>query len=146
MDPHFLGDSDVADIAKSGSPSLSSPLPPPSNQTTGLVAGEALGLWDAVRIHSDGKVYKATGAANNASARVIGFVPQAHSSGDKDVTIYHGNVNVRYGAGMTPGGYVFLSGATAGALADAASTGGIQPLGIILDATRIRLFGPLNNA
>lgn len=138
----------MADITKAAAPSLSSPLPPPSNQTTGLVAGEALGVWDAVYIKtSDGKVYKATGAANNAAARVFGFVPQAHASGDKDVTVYHGNVNVRYAAGMSPGTYLFLSGATAGALADAASTGGIQPIAYVIDATRIRLAPcPINNA
>jgi hypothetical protein len=132
----------MAAIAKSGTPSLSSPLPPPNNQTTGLTAGEALDYWDACYVKaSDGKVYKSTGAALAQAAEVHGYCPGKHAVGDKNVTLYHGNVNVNYAAGRTDFGAPFyLSGTTAGGLDTAPSTGGLKALGFILDATRLRLY------
>lgn len=106
----------------------------------GLTAGAALALHDFVYIKaSDGKVYPATGAADDEAAQAVGFVPVAHVSGDTDVTIVFGDVTLEYASGMTPGTQLYLSGATAGALADAQSTGGKQPLAWVIDATRIRV-------
>lgn len=130
----------MAAVAKSGTPSLSVTLPPPNTQVAGLVAGEALAAFDACYIKaSDGKVYKSTGAAADAAAKVRGYAAQAYASGDTDVTLLW-DVRVRYGAGLTPGADLFLSGATAGALADAASTGGTAPIGYVVDATRVELW------
>jgi hypothetical protein len=50
------------------------------------------------------------------------------------------DVNFRYGAGLTPGATLYLSGTVAGGLADAASTGGTAPIGFVIDATRIRVW------
>lgn len=137
----------MAEITKGSAPSLSSPLPPPNNQIAGLTAGEALGAWDNVYVKSsDNKVYKATGAAVADAAQVLGQVPQAHASGDKDVTIYFGNVTANYGSGLTPGKTLFLSGSTAGGLADAASTGGLLPIAYTIDTTRVRFLGTVLNA
>ena len=130
----------MAAIAKSGTPSLASLKPGPNEQTTGLVAGEAIGPFDACRIHTDGKVYKSSGAAANASAEVHGYAAGEYAAGDKGVTLYHGTINVRYGSGLTPGANVFLSATTAGGLEDAATTGGTRKLGFVLDATRIRFY------
>lgn len=128
----------MAAIAKSGTPSLSTVNPGPEHRITGLVAGEDLAAWDACYIKaSDGLVYKSTGAAANAAAKVRGFAFVAAQAGEA-VSLYF-DVNVRYGAGLTPGADVYLSGATAGALADAASTGGTAPIGFVVDATRIHL-------
>ena len=44
------------------------------------------------------------------------------------------------GAALTPGATLYLSGTTAGGLADAASTGGTGVIGFVVDATRVRLF------
>jgi hypothetical protein len=133
----------VADIAKSGIPSPCSPVGTAGlDQTTGLVAGEALGAIDACYVKaSDGKVYRSTGAAANAAAAVHGYAARAYPIGKKGVTLLHGSLNVNYGSGLTPGVDVYLSGATAGALADAVSTGGTKKLGFAVDATRIRLYG-----
>lgn len=131
----------MAAITKVGKPTLASAEVAPHMQTTGLTAGEDLGAWDCIYIkQSDGKVYKSTGAAANAAAEVHGYASTNYKSGDTFVTVYHGGVNVPYGSGLTPGINVFLSGATAGALADAASTGGTRKLGFVVDATRIRFF------
>lgn len=128
----------MAAIAKSGTPSLAN-LTHHVDSISGLVAGEALGVFDACYIKaSDGKVYKSTGASANAAAKVRGFAAQAVSAGEA-ITLYQ-NPRVRYGAGLTPGTDVFLSGSTAGALVDTASTGGTAPIGYVVDATRIQLY------
>lgn len=120
----------MAAIAKSGTPSLASLTPQPGgDKTRPLVAGEALGAFDACYIKADGTVWKSTGAAANAAAKVRGYAPQATSAGEV-VTLLR-NVRVRYGASLTPGSDIYLSGATAGALADAASTGGTAPIGYV---------------
>lgn len=127
----------MADIAKSGTPSLSHVLPPANHKLSGLLAGEDIAAGDACYIKaSDGKAWKSTGTAANAAAKVRGYAAQAASSGEA-VTLLFG-VTFRYGAGMSPGAEVFLS-ATAGAIADAATTGGTASIGFVVDATRVFL-------
>lgn len=129
----------MADISKSGTPSLSTLQPQPgSGKLPTLAAGEALAAGDACYIKSDGKVWKSTGAAATAPAKVDGFAPNARATGEAVTLVF--NVCFQYGASLTPGARYFLSGATAGALADAASTGGTAPIGFAVDATRIYLF------
>lgn len=128
----------MADIAKSGTPSLATTLPGPENTIGGLLAGQAIAAGDACYVKSDGKIWKATGAAANAAAVVNGFAAKAASSGEA-VTLLR-DVTFHYGSGLTPGAVYYLSGATAGALADAASTGGVNPIGFAVDATRVRLI------
>lgn len=133
----------MAEISKTGTPSTSGILPPMTMQVAGRTAGEAIGVFDVVYIkESDGKVYKATGAAATEPARARGYSPDSHVAGDEDVTIYFGDITVRYGAGLTPGRAVFLSGTVAGGIADAASTGGTTALGFCVDATRIHFLQP----
>jgi len=125
----------MADIAKSGTPSLATYLPPATAQTAGLLAGEDLAAGDACYIKSDGKVWRSTGAAANPAAKVRGFAAMATKAGEA-ITLFF-DVTFRYGSGLTPGADYYLSGATAGALADAASTGGTGPIAYALDTTRI---------
>jgi hypothetical protein len=127
----------MADLAKSGTPSYCSITPPQSDTIVGLLAAAAIAAGDACYIAAGG-VTKATGAAANAAARVVGFAFQSAAAGDPVTLVSSGNFN--YGAGMTPGTPFYLSAATAGALADAASTGGTRPVAIALDATRIRIL------
>lgn len=127
----------MATIAKSGTPSLTSVLPPQSSQIAGLKAGAALTAGDPCYIDSSGLVQLSTGAAATAPAKVRGYAAEACASGEA-VTLFF-DVVFRYGAGLTPGTDVYL-GATAAVLADAASTGGTAPIGFVVDATRIRLW------
>lgn len=129
----------MAAIAKSGTPSLASTLPPQSQQIAGNIrAGEALGAGDACYIASTGLVMKSTGAAANAAAKVRGYAAEACALGEA-VTLYF-DVNFNYASGATPGIDVYLSGTTAGGLDTVASTGGTAPIGYTVDATRIHLF------
>lgn len=125
----------MATISKAGVPSLSSVLPGQNDQFAGLLAGEAIAAYDACYIKSDGKVWRSTGTAANAAAKVDGWAAEACAVGEA-VTLFF-DVNVRYGSGLTPGARYFLS-ATAGAIDDAATTGGTAPVAFAIDATRIR--------
>lgn len=127
----------MADIAKSGTPSLASVLPPANHRISGLLAGEAIAAWDACYIKSDGKIWRSNGTSANAAAKCDGFAFAASAVGEA-VTLYFG-VNAQYGAGMTPGARLYVS-ATAGALSDAATTGGTAPVGFVVDATRVHVF------
>lgn len=104
------------------------------------MAGEAIAAGDACYIKNDGKVWLATGAAANAAAKVRGYAAVATAVGEA-VTLIQGPCMWRYGASLTPGADLFLSGATPGALVDAASTGGTAPIGFVVDATRVYLYG-----
>lgn len=127
----------MAAITKVPVVSLSSLTPGQDKTIVGLVAGEAIAAGDPCYVKSDGKVWLSTGAAANAAAKVRGFSLQAAAVNEAVTLVF--DVNIRYGSGMTPGADVYL-GATAGALADAASTGGTAPIGFVIDATRIRVW------
>ena len=129
----------MADLVKSGTPSLSTLTPDHSCQVgSGLLAGEAIAAGDVCYIKSDGKVWKSNGTAANAAAKADGIAMRASAVGEA-VTIMR-NVEMHYGASLTPGARYYVS-ATAGALADAASTGGTAPVAFAVDATRIRFIG-----
>lgn len=129
----------MAEIAKAGTPSLASVLPPQNNNFAGLKAGEALGAFDACRINAaDGLVYRSSGAAATIAANVHGWTAEACAIGEA-VTLLHG-INARYGAGLTPGASYFISGTVLGGIADVATTGGTAPCAFAVDATRIRVF------
>ena len=125
-------------IAKSGIPSLSTPNPSSQALRTGKRAGEAIAAGDALYSHTDGRLYRATGAAANAAAVVVGFAAVDAAVGDA-VTALAAGVMMHYGAGLTPGTPYYLSGTTAGGIDTAASTGGTAPIAYAWDATQIIL-------
>lgn len=129
----------MADVAITGTPSLSSLTPGQDKTIVGLVAGETIAPGHACHIASTGKVMKSIGTAANAAAKVDGFALGGAALNEPVTLVF--DVNLRYGSGMTPGTRLFLS-ATAGGglLADAASTGGTAPVGFVIDATRIRVW------
>lgn len=129
----------MAAVAKSGTPSPASVLMPATDRLSGLLAGEAIAAGDACRINgADGRVYRSSGAAANANAKVRGFAAMAAPAGEAVTLVTEADWH--YGAGMTPGADLFLSAATAGALDDAATTGGTAPIGYVVSATVARLF------
>jgi hypothetical protein len=130
----------MAELSKSGRPSIATPTPCPAHTiASGIVAGEAIGAGDACYIKaSDGKAYKATGAAANEAAKVAGFAAKAAALGGA-VTLY-ADVQFHDGSGMTPGTRFFLSASVAGGLADAATTGGTGPIARAVDNTRLRVW------
>jgi hypothetical protein len=128
----------MADLVKSGTPSLCSVLPNASaNKITGLVAGEAVAAGDACYIKSDGKIWRSIGTSVNAAAKCDGFAPIAAALNDALTLVFE--VNMNYGASLTPGARYYV-GAAAGALADAPTTGGTGAVAFAIDTKRIRVF------
>lgn len=129
----------MALIAKSGTPSLSSVVPEQAHVIgSGLKAGEAIAAGDLVYIAAAGTVMRSNGTAANAAAKVDGIAVKAAPLGEA-VDVYR-NVEVRYGAAMTPGTRIYAF-TTAGTLGDAATTGGTAPVGFVVDATRVFIHG-----
>lgn len=128
----------MAELTKVGTPSICTPVPPTNSFLNEMLAGEAIAAGDACYLKSDGKLWKATGAALNAAARVKGLACKAASVGEA-VTLVN-DVNMEYGSGMTPGTDFYLSATVAGGLADAATTGGVNPIAYAVSATRIHIF------
>jgi hypothetical protein len=128
----------MAEVPKAQPVSYCSVTPPQSDTINGLLAGEAIAAGDACYIKAaDGKVWLATGAANTAPADVAGFA-FTDASANEPVTLVC-NGNFRYAAALTVSAKLYLSGTVAGGLADAASTGGLAPIAVAIDATRIRI-------
>lgn len=128
----------MALIAKSGTPSLSSPTPSRENTITGLKAGEDIEAGDVCYIASDGTVKRSDGTADNAAAVGFGMAGGDADSGEA-VTLFI-NCNFHYGAGLTPGTPLYV-GATAGRLDTATTTGGTTVVARVIDATRVRFTG-----
>lgn len=126
----------MAEIAKSGIPSVATVLPDAANKLTGLLAGEALGAGDACYINAtDGRVYRSNGTAANAAAKVHGWAAMAAAIND-GITLFN-DVNIRYGAGLVPGTLYFVSGTVPGGIADVSTIGGSASVAFAVDATRI---------
>jgi len=128
----------MADVAKSGIPSVASVgLDPGSQKLPTLLCGEDIAAGDACYVKNDGLIWRSTGAAANAAAKVRGFAPTKAKSGESLTLVYACVFN--YGASLTPGADYYLSGATVGALADAASTGGTAPISFAVDSTQDKI-------
>ena len=109
-----------------------------------LVAGEALTAGNAVYIKSDGKIWKSNGTASNAASAFVGIVAKDYAVG-RAVTVFGIGARFRYSTGLTPGARYFVS-ATAGLLADAASTGGTLPVARAVTATDIEIISLTSGA
>lgn len=119
----------MAEISKGGTPSLATITPDHGSQTKGI-AGEDIAAGDACYIKtSDKKIWRSTGSAVAAAAKVRGFAAMSAKTGES-VTIFR-NVDFHYGASLSAGADLYLSGTVAGGLADAASTGGTAPVAFV---------------
>jgi hypothetical protein len=128
----------MADVDKSGTPSLSQLEPQQGDSITGLVTAEAVEEFDACYIDSTGKIALATAAAADAKIYVRGYAARAAAAG-QPVTLYR-ECRVRYGAGLTPGANLYLSSTTPGGLVDAAPANAASSIGYVVDATRVQLW------
>jgi hypothetical protein len=106
---------------------------------SGLLAGETIAAGQACYIKSDGKAWLATGTSANAAAVFAGLAARAATVG-QPVTLLGANSRWKYGSGLTPGARYYVS-ATAGALDDAATTGGTVAVAIAIDTTDIMVIG-----
>ncbi len=114
-------------VAKVGKPSLVTAVPPTSCNLSGLHAGEAIAAGDACYIKSaDGLVYRSNGTvASDPSNVVDGFASSDCPLGGA-ISLYYG-VRFAYGAGMTPGTFLYLD-TVPGGLNTAPTAGGVAPI------------------
>ena len=131
----------MANLARIAAPDFDSSNPATTNKITGMLAGELLAKGDAVYMKSDGRWWKATGAAADALAKMKGLAGTAASAGEA-VTVVGPGWRWKYGAGLTPGAQYFLG--TAGLLGDAATTGGTSVVAVAVSDTDILLTGVQN--
>ena len=104
-------------------------------QISGLRAGEDIPRGAPCRIHTDGKIYRAVGAAANALARVRGFAARNAKAGQPLTLLGPGN-RFGYGDNLTPGVDLYL-GVAAGTLDNAPTTGGTAPIAFTVDSEDI---------
>jgi hypothetical protein len=133
----------MAEVTKVGTPTLSSVLPQQGDQLQ-CIAAEAIGACDVCYIsgvagNGQPLASLADGSAADALARARGVSAHAAVAGAA-VTLYR-QARFEYGATLvtTHGANapVYLS-ATAGGIADAATTGGTTAIGYVVDQTRIQ--------
>lgn len=129
----------MAIIAKVGVPSLSTPTPVDPSRIGPLPIGEDIAAGDACYIKSDGKIWRSTAVAAAAAAEVHGFAVEAGLVAQRQNLSIFADVNINYGSAMTPGAFIYLSAVTAGAIDTASSANQLKPVGIVVDATRIRV-------
>jgi hypothetical protein len=128
----------MATLTKSGTPSLATLTPPAANQIKAIMAADGA-AGDMVYINSSGLFALATGAADTAPAKSVGMLAKAAKSGQPGTALF--GVQFRYATGLTPGARYYVS-ATAGALDDAATTGGTVPVALAVDAEIIYVLPP----
>jgi hypothetical protein len=132
----------MAEITRIAAPSFDSSNPA-LKKTSGFLAGEDVLAGDWVYMKSDGKWWKATGAAATAPAKGKGMVA-LDAKANEACTVLGAGWRWNYGTGLTPGAQYFISGAVAGGLADAASTGGTTSVAFAVSATDIEITGVQN--
>lgn len=131
----------MALIAKVGTPSLSSVVPPQTCViASGIKAGEDIKAGDVCYIASSGRAMRSDGTAADAKGVAHGIAARDADSGEA-VTLFRG-VEMRYGAGLTPGAPLYVA-ATAGRLDSAPTVGGDVPVAFAVDATRIFFVGSI---
>lgn len=139
----------MAEITKSGLPSLCSQLPPHSHRIPfdGITdevncLGEDVVAGDICCVHSDGLVYKtdATGDAPVADAAYHGMAAQSLSEGEPISLIW--GERFSYAADLTPGEFLYPSGTVAGGLANTRAYDGQMPVAFAINETDIQLLPP----
>ena len=100
-----------------------------------LVANEDIDALAPCVIDADGGVSMSDGTADNAAAKCHGFAPKGYRAGEA-VSLYGPGTRAEYGSGLTPGAPLYV-GATKGRLDTAATTGGLVPVAVALNATEI---------
>ena len=103
-----------------------------------VTAGQNIALAEAVFLHTDGKVYKATNSTNRAEATVFGIAKAAAAINTQATIVLRGKVTKTNGFGAS--GNAFWLGATAGAVGQTPATASgdfVTKLGTAIDANNL---------
>ena len=128
----------MAEIKRSGTPSVLWVIPLPTNRISGVLAGEDIVAGDACHIDDNVWVYRSIGAVAGAAADVRGFATADVRRGEAVTLAF--DVTIRYGVSLPPSDGLYLSATVPGGLADSPSPGGPTPVAYVVDATRIHVL------
>lgn len=129
----------MAEITKTGTPSLVSVGSHGGNWLPPYPVGEDIDAGDACAIGSDGKIYKSDGTASGTAkttARVDGWAPQSAKVAQAEVLSLCYNVSMAYSSGPTVGTLMYLSSTVKGGVTDTlpGSPKTAAPVAIVLPA------------
>lgn len=130
----------MADITKLSTASMDAISAMRSDYFSGLTAGSAIAVADAVYIDSNGEVQQAIASVVSTGSLVafIGLAPKAVEDG-QPITVFGRGARFGYGSGLTPGQVLFVSASVAGALTATANTGDM-PVAICVSTTDIQII------
>lgn len=103
-----------------------------------LLAGEAIAKGEAVYIKSDGKVWLAVAAADDAANHAVGLAASG-AAADEAITILSEPAIFDYSTGMSPGIPLYVSASVPGGLDTVATLSHPQAFAQVIDANRIRI-------
>jgi hypothetical protein len=134
----------MAEIAKASIPSPCSPSPSPDCFPT-YQAGADIKAGDSCYVSGhDAQGQPLAFPAGGAGATGLQLTVRGQAAADANlgdaVTLCRG-LRFFYGAGLTDGVQVYLSGTVAGGIADAA-VAGAAPIGFAVDSSRVEFFYP----
>ncbi|HEU0164942.1 MAG TPA: hypothetical protein VFQ54_07845 [Thermomicrobiales bacterium] len=110
----------MADITKTAA--LCREIEVIENRHLALVTDEDIAAGDVIYVKSNGRAAKARANAVG-TAKIVGIATRAAAAGTPVTALYHGRYAGWYLSGVDSNKTVYLSTATAGAIADAAATG-----------------------
>ena len=150
----------MAAVAKYGTPTIVTKLPDGNDRVgSGYIVGSDITAGDACCLVPNTsaiaagvpamEVVPANGAADNGAAIVIGFAAMNAKAAQSDAVTLFRNLDWNYGTGFIAAFlsaasgpvYVYLSATVPGGLDTTPPWSGAQPIGVILDDNRIRLWG-----
>lgn len=126
-------------IVKSAAASMDASTGMVAAQVSGKTLGEDVAsACTPLEMKSDGLLYKASAAAADSHARVVGWSTRKGKTG-QPMTVYGIGAVMKYAdETLTPGALCFL-GETAGALSSIATTGDAVGIAQAIDASNIRV-------
>lgn len=139
----------MADILKTGLPSVCSQLPPhghriPFDGIDGVTncVGETIEAGDACCVRADGTVWRQDGvtAAKGANASFHGLAPISAIDGEP-ISLVWGE-RFGYGSGLTTGRFLYASRTTRGRLDYTAPYTGALPIAFVVNPETIQVLVP----
>jgi hypothetical protein len=124
-------------IVRSASASVDASTAMVAPQLSQLELGEDVLACMPLQIKADGKLWKASGAAADANARIVGIAARAGRAGQTTTVLGAGTYFKYADETLTPGALIYLG--TAGTLSTGTSLGDLVGIGQAVTASDIRL-------
>jgi hypothetical protein len=124
-------------IPKSANASVDASTGMLAPQVSHLILGEDVTAMTPLQLKADGKLWKASGAAADSNARIIGFASRTAKAGQTCTPLGLGLVGKYADGTLVPGSVVYLG--TNGTLSSTASVGDTVGIAQAVDTYNIRV-------